>query len=192
MSSSFPLPLSENEEKEYVELMEAGDPNAKDVLIERNLRLVAHIGHFNGGLLRDGVPLLDDGDSGGGPPHNAEKAFRFPARSLDVPGGVLGIKEIGFARFIDDRVGLFLVGFDPCPETGKIGDKLVEFLFGKRRLIVQRFRRSGEYGQQKQQPGKAEAEKKSHVSRRLLKVWAASIVAPGQKDRAPVPRRIVY
>ena len=43
MSSSFPLPLSENEEKEYVELMEAGDPNAKDVLIERNLRLVAHI-----------------------------------------------------------------------------------------------------------------------------------------------------
>lgn len=43
MSSSFPLPLSENEEKEYVELMEAGDPGAKDVLIERNLRLVAHI-----------------------------------------------------------------------------------------------------------------------------------------------------
>ena len=43
MSSSFPLPLSENEEKMYVELMEAGDPLAKDVLIERNLRLVAHI-----------------------------------------------------------------------------------------------------------------------------------------------------
>lgn len=43
MSSSFPLPLSENEEKVYVELMEAGDPNARDVLIERNLRLVAHI-----------------------------------------------------------------------------------------------------------------------------------------------------
>ena len=43
MSSSFPLPLSENEEKKYVELMEAGDPCAKDVLIERNLRLVAHI-----------------------------------------------------------------------------------------------------------------------------------------------------
>lgn len=43
MSSSFPLPLSESEEKVYVELMEAGDPVAKDVLIERNLRLVAHI-----------------------------------------------------------------------------------------------------------------------------------------------------
>ncbi|MGC2872165.1 RNA polymerase sporulation sigma factor SigK [Ihubacter sp. rT4E-8] len=43
MSSSFPLPLSENEEKKYVELMEAGDPSARDILIERNLRLVAHI-----------------------------------------------------------------------------------------------------------------------------------------------------
>ena len=43
MSSSFPLPLSENVEKKYGELMEAGDPIAKDVLIERNLRLVAHI-----------------------------------------------------------------------------------------------------------------------------------------------------
>lgn len=43
MSSSFPLPLSENEEKKYVAMMEAGDPCAKDILIERNLRLVAHI-----------------------------------------------------------------------------------------------------------------------------------------------------
>ncbi|MGN0658928.1 MAG: RNA polymerase sporulation sigma factor SigK [Emergencia sp.] len=43
MSSSFPLPLTENEEKRYVELMEAGDPLARNILIERNLRLVAHI-----------------------------------------------------------------------------------------------------------------------------------------------------
>lgn len=43
MSSSFPLPLSENDEKKYIELMEAGDPCARDILIERNLRLVSHI-----------------------------------------------------------------------------------------------------------------------------------------------------
>lgn len=43
MSSSFPLPLSEKEEREYIEKMEAGDHAARDVLIERNLRLVAHI-----------------------------------------------------------------------------------------------------------------------------------------------------
>ncbi len=43
MSSTFPLPLTEKEERKYVDLMEAGDPCARDILIERNLRLVAHI-----------------------------------------------------------------------------------------------------------------------------------------------------
>lgn len=43
MSNSFPLPLSEEEERKYIEMMESGDPLARDVLIERNLRLVAHI-----------------------------------------------------------------------------------------------------------------------------------------------------
>jgi len=43
MSSTFPLPLSEKEEREYVARMEAGDNTAREILIERNLRLVAHI-----------------------------------------------------------------------------------------------------------------------------------------------------
>ena len=43
MSSSFPNPLTEKEEKRYVELMEQNDPAARLALIEHNLRLVAHI-----------------------------------------------------------------------------------------------------------------------------------------------------
>ncbi len=43
MSSSFPLPLSESEEKNYVQQMESGDLTARNILIERNLRLVAYI-----------------------------------------------------------------------------------------------------------------------------------------------------
>ena len=39
----FPEPLSSDEEKIYLEKFENGDMSAKDVLIERNLRLVAHI-----------------------------------------------------------------------------------------------------------------------------------------------------
>jgi len=35
--------LSSEEEKRYVELFEAGDLSARDILIEHNLRLVAHI-----------------------------------------------------------------------------------------------------------------------------------------------------
>ena len=43
MSVSFPKPLTDKEEKYYISLWEKGDETAKDVLIERNLRLVAHI-----------------------------------------------------------------------------------------------------------------------------------------------------
>ena len=42
-TGSFPKPLSETEEKHYLELAQKGDLEARNVLIERNLRLVAHI-----------------------------------------------------------------------------------------------------------------------------------------------------
>ena len=41
--SSFPKPLSAAEEAEYIRRMGEGDAKARDVLIEHNLRLVAHI-----------------------------------------------------------------------------------------------------------------------------------------------------
>lgn len=43
MSVSFPKPLTEKEEKYYIEQYENGDEEARQILIERNLRLVAHI-----------------------------------------------------------------------------------------------------------------------------------------------------
>ena len=42
-SGSFPQPLTAQEEKYYLERAAAGDLNARNILIERNLRLVAHI-----------------------------------------------------------------------------------------------------------------------------------------------------
>lgn len=42
-NNTFPQPLDEKEEAKYLELLKLGDKNAKGVLIERNLRLVAHI-----------------------------------------------------------------------------------------------------------------------------------------------------
>lgn len=42
-SSSFPPPLSAKRERECLEAMKKGDINAKNELIEHNLRLVAHI-----------------------------------------------------------------------------------------------------------------------------------------------------
>ena len=42
-SGSFPRPLTEQEEQYYLKLAAQGDLEARNVLVERNLRLVAHI-----------------------------------------------------------------------------------------------------------------------------------------------------
>lgn len=42
-SSSFPKPLSESKEREYIEKAKNGDVDARNKLVEHNLRLVAHI-----------------------------------------------------------------------------------------------------------------------------------------------------
>lgn len=43
MCEDFLEPLTPAEESVWIEKLEKGDKEAKDILIERNLRLVAHI-----------------------------------------------------------------------------------------------------------------------------------------------------
>jgi len=42
-NNTFPLPLSEKDEQVYLKRLKDGEETARNVLIERNLRLVAHI-----------------------------------------------------------------------------------------------------------------------------------------------------
>ena len=42
-TGSFPKPLTEEEERHYLELASRGNLDARNILIERNLRLVSHI-----------------------------------------------------------------------------------------------------------------------------------------------------
>ena len=42
-TGSFPRPLTTEEEKHYLTLSAKGDMEARNILVERNLRLVAHI-----------------------------------------------------------------------------------------------------------------------------------------------------
>ena len=42
-SNLFPEPLSSDEEQEFLKRLKSGDEEARNVLIERNLRLVAHV-----------------------------------------------------------------------------------------------------------------------------------------------------
>ena len=55
---SFQSPLSTLEEKQYLEQLKNGSEQAKSVLIERNLRLVAHIARKYQGTQEDMEFLL--------------------------------------------------------------------------------------------------------------------------------------
>lgn len=58
---TFPKPLTPEEEKMWIDRMEKGDKEAKDILIERNLRLVAHIAKKYYGENREADDLLSIG-----------------------------------------------------------------------------------------------------------------------------------
>ena len=42
-NSLFPEPLNAEEEKKYLQMLRNGDKEARSILIEKNLRLVAHV-----------------------------------------------------------------------------------------------------------------------------------------------------
>jgi len=62
--TSFPLPLTPKEEKEYLIKFKNGDEKAKNILIERNLRLVAHIAKKYNGSNIDQDDLISVGSIG--------------------------------------------------------------------------------------------------------------------------------
>lgn len=64
IGNSFPKPLTEEEEEKYLTLYEEGDIDAKNILIERNLRLVAHIVKKYGNTGKDPDDLISIGTIG--------------------------------------------------------------------------------------------------------------------------------
>jgi RNA polymerase sporulation-specific sigma factor len=63
-SGSFPRPLTAQEERHYLALAADGDLNARNILIERNLRLVAHIMKKYYALAPDQEDLISIGTIG--------------------------------------------------------------------------------------------------------------------------------
>ena len=62
--NSFPKPLSAEEESHYIELYQKGDEHAREMLIEHNLRLVAHIAKKYSGSVRDSEDIISIGTIG--------------------------------------------------------------------------------------------------------------------------------
>ncbi|MDO9536302.1 MAG: RNA polymerase sporulation sigma factor SigK [Bacillota bacterium] len=63
-NDSFPQPLTTKEEKKYLKLLSNGDEDARQVLIERNLRLVAHVVKKFESLPEDKEDLISIGTIG--------------------------------------------------------------------------------------------------------------------------------
>ena len=63
-NNSFPKPLNAQEERMYIEKMSKGDSDARNKLVEHNLRLVAHIAKKYTGNVRDGEDLISLGTIG--------------------------------------------------------------------------------------------------------------------------------
>jgi len=88
-TNSFPKPLSAKEERYYIEKMESGDVDAKNKLVEHNLRLVAHIAKKYSGNVRDSEELISLGTIGlikGINSYNSSKGTRlvtYAARCIE-------------------------------------------------------------------------------------------------------------
>ena len=63
-ASAFPKPLSAKEERELLSAYENGDMNARDTLIEKNLRLVAYVAKKYHGTNKDPDDLISIGTIG--------------------------------------------------------------------------------------------------------------------------------
>lgn len=63
-STSFPQPLTPEEEAMYLEQYEQGNEEARNILVERNLRLVAHIVKKYSNIGRDMDDLISIGTIG--------------------------------------------------------------------------------------------------------------------------------
>lgn len=63
-TGSFPQPLTEEEERRYLQLSAQGDLEARNILIERNLRLVAHIMKKYYAVVSDQEDLISIGTIG--------------------------------------------------------------------------------------------------------------------------------
>ena len=63
-STAFPEPLSPEEEEKYIDLMLKGDTNARNILIEHNLRLVAHVAKKYTNYQKDSDEIISIGTVG--------------------------------------------------------------------------------------------------------------------------------
>lgn len=112
-SNLFPEPLSAEEERNYLELMKAGDEDARNILIERNLRLVAHVCKKYSTAKVEQDDLISIGTIGlikGINSFEASKGVRlatYAARCIDneILMYLRSTKKLGAEVYLEDPIG---------------------------------------------------------------------------------------
>lgn len=112
-NSLFPEPLSTEEEKIYVEKYENGDEEARNILIEHNLRLVAHICKKYGTSNVEQDDLISIGTIGlikGIKSYDSSKGVRLASYvSRCIENEILmhlrAIKKLGAEVYLEDTIG---------------------------------------------------------------------------------------
>lgn len=112
-SNLFPEPLTAEEEKECLEKMKNGDEEAKNILIERNLRLVAHVAKKYATTNIEQEDLISIGTIGlikGINSFNISKGARlstYVARCIDneILMYLRSTKKLGAEVYLEDTIG---------------------------------------------------------------------------------------
>lgn len=109
----FPEPLTQEEEKIYLEQMKNGDEDARNILIERNLRLVAHISKKYSSSNVDQDDLISIGTIGlikGINSFNIDKGSRlstYVSRCIDneILMHLRSTKKLGAEVYLNEPIG---------------------------------------------------------------------------------------
>ena len=109
----FPEPLSSEEEKNYLEHMAKGDDEARNILIERNLRLVAHVAKKYTTAKVDQEDLISIGTIGlikGINSFNLEKGAKlstYVSRCIDneILMHLRATKKLGAEVYLNEPIG---------------------------------------------------------------------------------------
>ena len=112
-SNLFPEPLTAQEEKIYLEQLKSGDEEARNILIERNLRLVAHVVKKYANTKVEQDDLISIGTIGlikginSFNPSKSVKLSTYVSRCIDneILMFLRSTKKLGAEVFLEDPIG---------------------------------------------------------------------------------------
>lgn len=112
-NSLFPEPLSSDDEKKYLELFKSGNEDARNILIEHNLRLVAHVAKKYSTANVEQDDLISIGTIGlikGINSFDIDKGVRlstYISRCIDneILMYLRSIKKLGAEVYLEDPIG---------------------------------------------------------------------------------------